>query len=68
MDAVARGIRPLLVNAVRYRLRRSAACPSDLVPPGASNAGRRLDRLVGHERLVRAKVPVSEPIGRPLPV
>src|SRR4029077_13046170 len=68
MDAVARGVRPLLVNAVRYRLRRSAACSPDLVPPGAGNAGRCLDQLVGHQRLVSTEVPISEPKGRPLAV
>src|SRR5437660_10527964 len=48
--------------------RVGAAGPPDLVPADAGDAGRRLDRLVGHQRFVRAKVAVGETESRPLPV
>ena len=62
MDAVPRCVCALLVDRI------GAAGPPDFVPARASDAGSRFDRLVGHQRLVRAKVAVAQPEGRPLPI
>src|SRR5262245_34052095 len=62
VHAVIGGVRALLEEG------DLAASASDLVPAHPSDTRSRLDRLVGHKRLIGAEIAVGKPPGRPLPV
>ena len=63
MDAVARREGALLVERVRAQ-----GVPPNLVPSHAGDAGRCLDRLVGHHCFVGLEVPVGQSKSRPLTI
>src|SRR6266550_9457979 len=62
MHPIIRSVGALLVK------RELPIRAADLVPAHTRHGGKRLHRLVGHQGLIRAKIPVSESPGRTLPI
>ena len=62
VDTVTRGIGSLLIDRI------DAVRTPHLVPANACHTRRRLDRLVGYKRFIRAEVTIGETVGWALTV